>query len=289
VLQRELQDHWFALDLQLTRTASFAGWGTAVTVEAPSRLLLAIVAEALPPGFTSIEHGPRAALRITEDAAGKIELWEGHTLLHRAPTKDGLESRVYDAIERLAATHSTTHAFLHAGAVRADDAVIVIAGPSGSGKSTLVRALASEGASYLGDDVVPLDADGRAHPFPGRIGHRPRPGCRNTHVDPATLALKIAGEPEQPCAIVVLRFDPGARSIETKRLNLREAFAAVLQHAVGAQTQPRVVIPILTTVARRVPVLAGRRGDVAEAVPALLRAIELIQSASSAQLAARPE
>jgi hypothetical protein len=57
---------------------------------------------------------------------------------------------------------------LHASAVRWRGGCIAFAGPSGAGKSTFARSLDGAGiAARVADDILPLDADGRAWPaFP---------------------------------------------------------------------------------------------------------------------------
>lgn len=54
---------------------------------------------------------------------------------------------------------------LHAGGVVVGDGAALIPGDGGTGKSSLVAALAARGCPVLGDDVVLLDASGRAHAF----------------------------------------------------------------------------------------------------------------------------
>lgn len=51
---------------------------------------------------------------------------------------------------------------LHGNAIRIGDHCMVCVGPSGVGKSTLAAAFMQRGHSVLADDIVPIDADGRA-------------------------------------------------------------------------------------------------------------------------------
>ena len=56
---------------------------------------------------------------------------------------------------------------LHGNAIRVGDACLVCVGDSGAGKSTLAAGFAQRGFQVLADDVVAVDADGRAIPgFP---------------------------------------------------------------------------------------------------------------------------
>jgi hypothetical protein len=61
------------------------------------------------------------------------------------------------------------HLVLHGNAIRVGDAVAVVLGHSGSGKSTLAAEFARRGYDVLSDDVVPVDAGGRAVPGYPRI------------------------------------------------------------------------------------------------------------------------
>ena len=56
-------------------------------------------------------------------------------------------------------------AVLHAAAVAAGEAAIVLAGAGGSGKTTLAAGLVRNGLSFLADDAVPLSADGEVLPI----------------------------------------------------------------------------------------------------------------------------
>jgi hypothetical protein len=61
------------------------------------------------------------------------------------------------------------HLVLHGNAFRVGDACAVVLGHSGAGKSTLAAELHRRGHDVLSDDVVPIDADGRALPGWPRI------------------------------------------------------------------------------------------------------------------------
>lgn len=56
-------------------------------------------------------------------------------------------------------------AVLHAAAVAAGNAAIVLAGAGGSGKTTLAAGLVRNGLSFLADDAVPLTVDGEVLPI----------------------------------------------------------------------------------------------------------------------------
>ena len=60
----------------------------------------------------------------------------------------------------------------HAAAVVLGDAALMITGPVTAGKSSLAAALVAGGADLLGDDVVAVDRELRAHPGPRRLSLR---------------------------------------------------------------------------------------------------------------------
>ena len=62
------------------------------------------------------------------------------------------------------------HLVLHGTAFRVGNACAVVVGRSGAGKSTLAAELARRGLDVLSDDVVPIDAVGRA--LPGSSPHQ---------------------------------------------------------------------------------------------------------------------
>lgn len=68
--------------------------------------------------------------------------------------------------------------WLHGGAVGHEGRALLVIGRRGMGKSTLVAALCGRGASYLSDDIIPLEpATMRVHPFARAPELRPDPGA----------------------------------------------------------------------------------------------------------------
>jgi hypothetical protein len=58
----------------------------------------------------------------------------------------------------------------HAAAIAIGDTGVLLPAPSGSGKSTLAAHMVARGHGYLGDDWIPVDADGRIRGFHTRLG-----------------------------------------------------------------------------------------------------------------------
>lgn len=67
--------------------------------------------------------------------------------------------------------------WLHGAAVGIGAGAVIVVGPRGSGKSTLATALCAQGASYLSDDILPIDPSAlMVHPFPRAPEVRIDPG-----------------------------------------------------------------------------------------------------------------
>src|SRR6185503_7469374 len=70
------------------------------------------------------------------------------------------------------AVHDQVQDFLllHSGAVAREEHALLIPAETASGKSSLTLGLLEKGASYLSDDLAPLDPiTNRVYPFPKRI------------------------------------------------------------------------------------------------------------------------
>ncbi len=79
-------------------------------------------------------------------------------------------------LEAMVAAHPES-LWLHGAAVGVHARAVLIVGPRGSGKSTLSTALCARGATFLSDDVLPIDPDGfTVHPFPRSPEVRQDPG-----------------------------------------------------------------------------------------------------------------
>jgi len=101
------------------------------------------------------------------------------------------------AVTRHLMAADTHHSHLHAaGALTSGGCAVLALGASGSGKSSLAYAWYRDGVPVLGDDVVFLDAESRAHAFP-----------RPMKVD--TTRLIDAGEPPED----TLAWDPNATEV----------------------------------------------------------------------------
>jgi hypothetical protein len=162
--------------------------------------------------------------------------------------------------------------FVHAGVVGWRGRAILMAGRSHSGKSRLVEAFLRAGAAYYSDEYAVLDRRGRVHPYPAPLTRRGGDGEPSRRYTPAELG-GVAGAAPLPVGLVVVSaFRPGARW-RLRRLTPGRGVLALLNHTVPARGRPADALATLARLCSRAPVLQGARGEAAETVARLLRAL----------------
>jgi hypothetical protein len=120
----------------------------------------------------SVAHAPGSGYLLTMPGFGRFQIAEdgGAVVCDPGPRGDWPDGLTIHGLP-LAATLRGFEPFHAAGAV-IGDAAVMITGPVTAGKSSLVAALVSRGADLLGDDVVAVDDELRAHPGPRRLSLR---------------------------------------------------------------------------------------------------------------------
>ena len=202
-----------------------------------------------------------------------FEFLEGDQIAFRGRSKRALRLAIEAVFELKASTLSDEFAFLHAGGVVLNGRAILLPGRSHAGKSSLVEAFLRRGASYLSDDMIPIDRKLRAHPFPRAIGRRAAPGMPPLKISLRSLGARVALRPAPIDVMWCGLYEPAISRATFQVHTGRAAFAQLLPHAPGARSRPDVAIPILTRLATNASVFSGVRGDAdqaAEAVIALL-------------------
>ena len=163
---------------------------------------------------------------------------------------------------------------VHAGVVGWRGRAIVIPGRGLSGKTTLVAALVRAGARYYSDELAVLDRRGRVHPRPIPLKLREPGGELAGTMHPVETLGGRPGVRPLPVGVVILtRFRPGA-PWRPRRASSGRAILGLLRLAVTQHGEEPGVLAILRTVVDGALVLQGARGEAAEVVPALLRAVE---------------
>lgn len=251
----------FRIVLEFDRAVS--GWGVSANVTASSDALVQKAVESLPGGFSvkrGLGPGPRFSVSKIK---GVLDLMEGRKKTHyEGASEADWRAAVARTIEYLAANESKTFAFLSGGAVEVNGKAILVTGSSSPETTLLVQALMKGGATLLADGLVPVDRRLRIHPLRRRFGTgagplEPRDEAFTQHPTPIGLVWSAS-------------LKEGLSSPTFDQTEGVRAFGALLGHAPGARTRPRVVVPILTGIARTRPVFTGFRGDAEEAAVALL-------------------
>jgi hypothetical protein len=190
---------------------------------------------------TILDYFGRASAEL-DRAAGRIVIRSEHPHLAHEAGYLFLLSRIGEHLDGLGLPR------LHALGLSGPRGAICVLLPSGGGKSTLaVSALADERARILAEDTPLLDARGRVHPFPLRIGVNPtdvermpagsvRRIERMEFHDKLVLDLegfrdRVESEP-QPMADLVVGQRSLAREGRLERLPRRAAAGALLREGV---------------------------------------------------------
>jgi len=140
--------------------------------------------------FQNLDDGhrstPVATLEVAHGAVGGYRCRDNAGDSHDARSLDGaVRWATYQALEHLILARGDLIWF-HGAAVGAGGRAVVLPGRRGRGKSTLSRALWERGASFLTDDVLPIDPSTRqVLPFPQLPAVRTDPG---KDLDDAALA-----------------------------------------------------------------------------------------------------
>jgi hypothetical protein len=254
---------------------AISGWGVSARLAVRGSRLLDLSLAALPPGFkTSRKSLVDPLLEVEPSGRGRFVVRMEGRLQFLGGTPAGIEAAVAGALETLAATQSDSFAFLHAGGISRGGKGILFAGRSGTGKSTLISALIRRGVKYLSDDLAPLDARARVHPFPRPLGLRLRAGAAATRISALDIGGRIERSTVPLSAVLCLSYDPKVVGIKVREASPRDAFKTILAHAPATRRRPEIVVPIVALAARRSRVFTGKRGDADEAADLILRFLD---------------
>jgi hypothetical protein len=158
--------------------------------------------------YTSEQKGDRYWIPWTEEVGAWVAVdgrqvvlvlsqdYDGHTLKGRLMA--GLSSVITGACLNLQGLVA-----IHANAVCLAERGVAFVGSSGQGKSTLSAYCASQGAGFITDDVLIVDAQGMTHPGNPRIKLYPETGERLGFPTPDTPDYKIYYNPTQIGAYLI--------------------------------------------------------------------------------------
>ncbi|MFN8607156.1 MAG: hypothetical protein U0931_06470 [Vulcanimicrobiota bacterium] len=199
-------------------------------------------------------------------ASARFEWQPDSQLWLRSP---GAESFVdlENALALEVATRSPRYLFVHAGAVRYRDRVLVLPGVSRAGKSTLVEALVRRGALYYSDEFAVFHPDGGIRPYPRKLCLKANPSRpQPIRLDPESLGWTPRLRAARLGWLLDCRF--GKRDC-LQPISPGEALLSLFANAVAARTRARALFHSLSRALIGVPALRGIRGE-AEATAAWL-------------------
>jgi hypothetical protein len=145
-------------------SGTFCVGDATVAVQAPAALFREMVLPLLGHLMSASQHEPQFRLGIAcEEQEYCLRINNQKICL---ASRDALIERMMFEILEVAYRSTPKLAVLHAAAIVQNEAALLFIGSQGSGKSTLVASLCAEGATYLADDLCPLDQSGRLLPIP---------------------------------------------------------------------------------------------------------------------------
>jgi hypothetical protein len=249
----------------------------AVGVRTTDSSLLGPLAERCPPG-SRIGPVPMLDEVFSFVVGGSHGRLKRYHLVYEGGTQRARTLELAQALEQFevglrvcVASRARRRVFLHAGVVGWEGRAIVLPGRSHAGKSTLVAALVRAGAEYGSDEYAVLDHRGRVHPYPRPLGLRD-----DAELGSGSFAADMLGgrlmQRSLPVGLVaVTEYRPRAR-FRPRPLSAGRAVLELTSRSFSARLRPGPVLAALHRAVGSARLLAGPRGEAADAAAALLAA-----------------
>jgi hypothetical protein len=161
--------------------------------------------------------------------------------------------------------------FVHAGAIRWRQHVILLPGPSRSGKTSLVAEFLRAGASYYADDFVLIDRDGYIRTYQRPLSVRLESGGVQK-LDPEDLGA-AAAEPATASFVLFTQYAHGI-SWRPEQVSHGQAVLRMLQNTPGARKRPGVAIEVLAHAIKNAETHVGFRGEKADTVERVMKYLD---------------
>lgn len=241
-----------------------------VRLSAPAAAVEAVIEEIAPFAAPVARQTADASLDAV-DADGNTWIVRSdsiHVDDHDALGPHHLIAVLVDRLHDLFSEHAKGVHFVHAGAFRLGQSMVIVPGRSGAGKSSLVAEALRQGAVYYSDDFAVIDPDGMVHPYLRRLGLRLPNGGRS-HLSAGALGAESAIEPAPVDVVLSTRFVSADTVWSPVPVTGSRATLPIIDNTVRARLDPPGVAHMAAAVARRATTLAGDRGEASELLAAL--------------------
>ncbi|KUO61361.1 MAG: hypothetical protein APF80_05950 [Alphaproteobacteria bacterium BRH_c36] len=241
--------------------------GPAVRLECEDEELSGLLAAALQPLQADCNCAPEIEI-VVPGQAGSFAVWRDGVAIATGLDRAVVRRICLQAMLMALLPTETVAALLHASTVSIAGRAVILAGATGSGKTTLMMALIATGATYLADDLTPLQPNGRAvSPFPLAASVKkgswsvlsrqfPRlQSCRVHHVGDRVVRYVDPAPAEAAChgavpigALVFPTFDPAFRAASIARIGPEEALSRLLESGSEVVGEHRSIKPVTALV-----------------------------------------
>jgi hypothetical protein len=257
-------------------------YGARVRLSAPSAAVESVLEEIAPFATPAAQRTADVSLDAVA-AAGDTWVVRSdsvHVDDHDAFGPRHLVAVLVDRLHALFSEYARGVHFVHAGAFRLGQSLVIVPGRSGAGKSSLVAEALRHGAVYYSDDFAVIDPDGMVHPYPRRLGLRRPSGARN-HLSASALGAEVATEPAGVDLVLSTSFVSAGTVWSPEPVTGSRAALPIIDNTVRARLDPPGVAHMAAAVARRATTLVGDRGEAHELIAALRNRSAPIPDAAS--------
>jgi len=235
-----------------------------VCVESADPEVIDLVRRLFPVYEMHRESGPPPDFGIRRTSDGRFELTGEEMPDHLVSLPDALSALDYAIARRLLRERADV-VQLHAAGAEVDGQALLIVGPSGAGKSNLALAMHRRDHRLLGDDLILIDTEGRAHAF-ARLVKVETERAEAFGFDPEGTLGRDEGNPEvwvdprlgpgwsaSPVPVGMLVFAhrrPGG-GIQVEGCRESRALADLMSQVVGTGLQGALALDVLLAVTSR--------------------------------------
>lgn len=250
------------------------GENSSIIVEQLRKLLPVI----LPIKWKEISHTePEHWFFLVENklASKSYSLYKDCDVLRKKILFDEILNVLETQIRATVAEFAKDFVFLHAGVVSWNKKAIIIPGKSFSGKTTLVLELIKQECDYLSDEFAVIDRDGFVHPFPKKLSVR---GIIDDVKQVDFEVEEFGGRRQDDCVPVgyflLTEFNRDINKPTIKEVSTGEGVMASVANSISVRQNPKLVLEVLSSVAKEARVLQAERGEAQEFARFLLNYLE---------------